>query len=138
MAGFGLDVRDREGGALQIALESLGLLALADIEAGDLATVGADETRVEDAAILRREGRDERPIFLATEGFDLELAVADEAQRHRLHAAGRAGARQLAPEDRREIEADEIIEGAAGQIGIDQRLVDLARVAQRRRAPSPW
>ena len=58
LGGLGLDVRDREGGKLQIALEGLGLLALADIEAGDLLTVGADETRVEHAAILGRERRD--------------------------------------------------------------------------------
>jgi hypothetical protein len=50
------------------------------------------------------------------------LAVADEAQRHRLHASGRARARQLAPQHRRQREADEIIEGAAGEIGVDQRL----------------
>ena len=29
----------------------------------------------------------------AAEGLDLELALADQAQRHRLHAAGRAGSR---------------------------------------------
>ncbi|MCY1293109.1 hypothetical protein D9M70_423570 [compost metagenome] len=45
-----------------------------------------------------------------------------------MHTAGRAGARQLAPEDRRQVEADEIVECAARQIGIDQRDVDVARV----------
>ena len=71
-------------------------------------------------------------VFLADEAFDLGFAVADQPQRHRLHAAGRARARQLAPENGREGEADEIIEGAAGQIGIDQRHVDFARLGHGR------
>ena len=65
------------------------------------------------------------------EPLDLKLAVADDAQRHRLHAARRARARQLAPQHRREGEADEIIERAARPVGVDQRLVDLARMAHR-------
>ena len=57
-----------------------------------------------------------------------ELALADQAQRHRLHAAGRAAARQLAPQHGREGEAHEIIERAARHIGVDQRLVEFARM----------
>ena len=64
--------------------------------------------------------------------LDLALAVADEAQRHRLHAAAERAPGQLAPQHRREREADEIVEGAARQVGVDQRLVDLARLAHRR------
>ncbi len=48
-----------------------------------------------------------------------------------MHPAGRARAGQLAPEHRRQVEADEIVERAAGEIGIDQRGVDLARVLHR-------
>jgi hypothetical protein len=63
-----------------------------------------------------------RPTSIpAVRRLDLELAVADEAQRHRLHAAGRAGAGQLAPQHRRQREADQIVERAARQIGVDQR-----------------
>ena len=65
------------------------------------------------------------------EGLDLHLALDDEAQADRLHPAGRLGAGQFAPEHRREVEADEVIERAAGEIGVDQRLVDLARVLHR-------
>ena len=79
----------------------------------------------------RAKRRDDRPIFLRPEALDLRLAVADEPQRHRLHAAGRAGAGQLSPQHRREREADEIVERAAREIGVDQRLVDRARVAHR-------
>ena len=74
---------------------------------------------------------DDRPVFARDELLDLELAVADDAQRHRLHAARRARARQLAPQHRRQVEADEVVERAAGAVGVDQRFVDLARVAHR-------
>ena len=48
-----------------------------------------------------------------------------------MHAAGRARARQLAPEHRREREADQIVERAAREIGVDQRVVDGARMLHR-------
>ena len=133
-----LDLGDAEGRELQVAAEGFRLRARADVEARDLAAVGADEPRLEDAAVLRRQRRDERPVFARDERLDLELAVADEAQRHRLHAAGRARAGELAPQDRRQREADEVVERAARQVGVDERLVDLARAGAARSAPRPW
>src|SRR6185437_8392238 len=65
----------------------------------------------------------------ALEDLDLGLALADQAQRHRLHPAGRAAAGQLAPQHGREGEADEIVERAAGEVGVDQRLVEIARMS---------
>ena len=79
--------------------------------------------------VFRQRG--DLPVFFRDEALDLGFAVADEAQRHRLHAAGRAGARQLAPQHRRQVEADEIVERAARQIGVDQRHVDIARIGHR-------
>ena len=93
-----------------------------------LLAVGADEARLELLAARRGQRRHQRPIFARDEFLDFELAVADEAQRHRLHAAGGARARELAPQHRREREADEVVERAAGEIGVDQGAVDLARV----------
>ena len=75
--------------------------------------------------------RDDRPIFACDEPLDLDLAVADDAQRNRLHAPRRARARQLAPQHRRQVEADEVVQRPAGAIGVDQRFVDLAGVAHR-------
>ena len=75
--------------------------------------------------------RHQRPVFPRNEFFDFELAVADEPQRHRLHTAGRARAGQLAPQHRRERKADQIIEGAAGEVGVDQGAIDLARMLHR-------
>ena len=131
LGGLGLDRGDGEGRGLQRALEVLGLLARADVEALDFLAVGADQARLEGLVARRRERRDQRPVFPGDEFLDLELAVADQPQRHRLHPAGRARARQLAPEHRRQREADQIVERAAGEIGVDQRAVDLARMLHR-------
>ncbi len=70
-------------------------------------------------------------VLARAERLDLGLALADQAQRDRLHAAGASAARQLAPEHRREGEAHQVVEGAARQIRLDQRLVELARVLHR-------
>ena len=107
------------------------LIAGANVEPGDLPAVGADQACLEGLGPRRRQSCDQRPVFARDELLDFELAVADEAQRDRLHASGRARARQLAPEHRREREADQIVECAARQIGIDQRGVDLAGILHR-------
>ena len=73
------------------------------------------------------------PVFLALESLDLGLALDDQAQGHRLHASGRTRARQLAPQDRREGEAHQVIQRAAGQIGVHQLHVDVARMLHRLR-----
>ena len=74
---------------------------------------------------------DDRPVFARDEFLDLELAVADDPQRDRLDPARRARARKLPPEDRREGEADQIVERAPRPVGVDERLVDLPRTAHR-------
>ena len=127
LGGLGLDADDRELGHIERRLEGLGLGARPDIETADLLAVGADQPGDKGRIRLGLQMGDERPIFAGNEFLDLQLAIADEAQGDRLDAAGRTSARQLAPEDRRQVEADQIVEGAAGEIGIDQRLVDRAR-----------
>ena len=79
----------------------------------------------------RQQRRNQRPVFARNETLDLKLAVADEPQRHRLDPARRSRARQFAPQHRREREADEVIERAAGEIRIDQGMVDVARPLHR-------
>ena len=130
-AGLASTAVTRVGGGFERLLEVLGFRAGADVEALDLLAVGADQTRLEGIAARRQQRRDQRPIFARHEFLDLELAVADQPQRHRLHAAGRAGARQLAPQHGREGEADQIVQRAARHIGVDQRAVDLARMLHR-------
>ena len=91
------------------------------------AEIEAFKPRGERRPVMLESGLD-APIFLRAERLDLALAVDDQAQRDRLDAAGRLGARQLAPQHRRQGESDQVVERPARQIGIDQLLVDLARV----------
>ena len=138
LGGLRLDVRDLERGLVQRRLEGLGLGSRADVEARDFLAVGADEPGDEGRAGRGLQMRDDRPIFARDEALDLELAVADEAQRDRLHAAGRTRAGQFAPQHGRQVEADEIVQRAAGEIGVDQRLVDFARMPHRVEHRRPW
>ena len=126
--GFGFDRGDLERRGFQRLFEIFGFLAASNIEAGDLLAVGADKARFECVIARCQQVGNERPIFPRDEFFDFEFAVANKTQRHRLHAAGRACARQFAPQNGGEREADEIIEGAAREIRIDQRAVDRARM----------
>ena len=70
----------------------------------------------------------ERPVLPFDEFLDLEFAIANEPKGDRLDAARRPGARQFTPQHRRKVEANEIVERTAGQIGIDEGIVDHARV----------
>jgi hypothetical protein len=93
--------------------------------------VGGHEPGFEGIVARRAQQCGDVPVLLGDEPFDLIFAVADQAQGDRLHAARRAGARQLAPKHRREGEADEVIECAAGEIGVDQRNIDVTRIGHR-------
>jgi hypothetical protein len=62
----------------------------------------------------------QRPVFLGLEDGDLVLALADHAQRGALHAACRQAAAHLLPEQRREIESDQVVERAACLLRIDE------------------
>ena len=84
---LGLDGGNREIGGLDRLLQVFGFRAGADVEPLDLLAVGADQPRLEGVAARRRQGRDQRPVFARNEFFDFEFAVADQPQRHRLHAA---------------------------------------------------
>jgi hypothetical protein len=62
---------------------------------------------------------------------DLALAVADEPQRDRLHAARGEPAAHLVPEDRADLVAHQPVEDAPGLLRVDLLLVDLAGVLER-------
>src|SRR3546814_20884931 len=74
-------------------------LFVADAEPVDLLALESDETRQE-LRPVRLQGRRDAPIFLCPEQLDLALAIDDQAERHRLHPAGRLGAGTLAPHKR--------------------------------------
>ena len=135
---FRLDRRHLEHSVFKIAGERFRLGARTNIEALDLLSVGADQARFEDLVARCRQLGDDRPVFFGDEFLDFELAVAHKTQRDGLHATGGAGARQLAPEHRRECEADEVIKRAAGEIGIDQVRRRSGVDASSPRSPPAW
>ena len=128
LGGLRFNRVDLEGLAPDRLLDGPRRGLVLDVELVELLASNGVEGRLELLALRRHEGAVDGPVFLRAEGLDLELAVADQAQRHRLHPARGARARQLAPQDGREGEADEIVEGAAGEIGIDQGHVHVAGV----------
>ncbi len=71
----------------------------------------------------------QRPVFARHEGFDFQLALDDHAERGRLHAAGGKPGTDLLPQQRRQVEADQIVQRAPRLLGVDQVGRDLARVA---------
>jgi hypothetical protein len=90
LAGFGLDAAHREGGELQILLEGLGLVALADVEAGDLLAVRAHEAARSNTRPLGGAGVATMDQYSC--GLKVSISSSrsqDEAQGHRLHAARR-------------------------------------------------
>ena len=96
-----LDAGNREAGRLDRFLEIFGFRARANVEALNLLAVGADQPRLECFGARGRHGRDQRPVFARDEFFDLQFAVADQPQCHRLHSAGGTCAGQFAPQHRR-------------------------------------
>ena len=126
--GFCLHRCDGENRLVEGLLEVGGVLAGADVEPGDLFAIGTNQPGDERRVLHRVQMRQQGPVFAGDEFLDFKLALADQPQGHRLHPAGRARARQLAPQYRREVEANEIIQRPAGEIGIDQAGIDLARV----------
>ena len=128
--GLGLDRLDREIAVEHRLLGAQRIAFVADREAIELGALELRQPRGERGAVMLHIGRD-GPIFLRLEDVDLALALDDQAERHRLDAAGGLGTGQLAPQHRREREADEVIERAAGAIGVDQIVVELARVLHR-------
>ena len=117
---------DGEAGGLDGGLGGFGGGLVAQVELGQALGLMLDQAGHEGVAPGRHVGVD-RPVFLGLEPLDLELAVDDQAQGHRLHPAGRARTRQLAPQHRRKGEAHQVVQGAAGEVGLDQLHVDVPR-----------
>ncbi len=126
-----LEVLDRELAALDQVEGALGGGFVGEIEAVQLLAVEPGKAGREGLVARRREGRLDAPIFARQEGVDLGFALADQAQRHRLDPAGRARALELAPQHRREREADQVVERPARLVGVDQADIEVARMLHR-------
>ena len=78
------------------------------------------------------EQRLDRPVLDRLERADLALALDDQSQRDRLHAAGGQSLLDGLPEHRARLVADEAIEHAPRLLRLDLLLVDLARRSRSR------
>ena len=83
-----LHALDDEAPAFQRCLEPHGGGFIGDIEFLELLAVDCREAGEEGFVLQGGKLGCERPIFLGLEGLDFGFAVADEPQRHGLHAAG--------------------------------------------------
>ena len=128
---LGLDVRDRKPRRRHRAFHGRSrrrLVTEAEIREFFVAEVG--EPRAEPDSLRRRELGHDRPIFARGERLNLELTLADEAQRNRLHPSRRSRAGQLAPQHWGQRETDQIVERPPRLLGIDEIHVEVAWVLQ--------
>ena len=126
-----LDAFDAEGLSADRIAISVRCRLVRNVEFVELLAAARHEACLDLLIGGRAKDGFDRPIFAGLERFDLRLAVHHEAKRHRLHPACRARARQFPPEHGRKREAHEIVERAAGEVSVNQRLVDGARMGER-------
>ena len=68
------------------------------------------------------------PVFLGLEGFDLLLAVVDDADGHALDAARRQTAPDFPPQEGAQLIAHQTVQHTAGLLGVEEVFVDGAGV----------
>ena len=128
------DLADRQlaiGRLLQRFAGGMCRALVGQVELFELLAVKARELGAE-FAVGMPQIRLDGPVFARIEGFDLLLALDDHAQRRALHATGGQAALHLAPQHRRQVEADQVVQRAARLLGIDQVDRKLARMLDRR------
>src|SRR5262249_49506888 len=105
--------------AFDRALNLARLSFIAEAELLDLLTAVFQQLQRERLGAERPIAVD-RPVFLRNEGRDLCFTLADHPQRRALHTSGRETLAHFLPQQRREVEANEIVERATRLLGIDQ------------------
>ena len=90
-----------------------------------------DELGFELRRLLAGERREQVPVFLRHELRNFLLAIANQLQRDRLHAARAQAAADLVPQQRADLVADEPIEHAPRLLRIDHLQIDRARMLHR-------
>ena len=130
--GLGLDTGDLQRARGDGRHRQFSGLGRGNVEFRQLPPTQNGQRRLELLPARGGENGLHRPVFLGAEGLDLHLALDDQAQADRLHAARRFCPRQFAPQHRRQGKAHKVIQRPARQIGIDQRGIDLARGLHRR------
>jgi len=125
-----VDAEDGElaaGGLLERAHGLAGCALAREAELLDFAAPILHELRRELLLRVHELGID-GPILPRLEGGDLVLALADHAQRRALHASGGEIGADLFPQERRQVEAHEEIEGAPRLLRVHEINRDPARM----------
>ena len=125
---FALDRTDGEGAGFDGGLRRHGQGFVVQVELVEALAVQMGQAGGEGRVAGGEEQRLDRPVFAGAENLDLGFAVADQAEGDGLHAAGAAAAGQFPPQYRGQGEAHQVVQRAAGHVGLDQRLVEFARV----------
>ncbi len=115
--------------ALLISPQGVEVAALGDAPSVDGLEAGDQRRRVGGVSrAAGREGAGEVPVLGGAERDALAFPLDDEAGGDGLDAARRQLRHDLLPQDRRDFVAVEAVEDAAGLLGVDELLVQLARV----------
>ncbi len=123
-----LDRSHGERTGLDSRLGARGQFRVVEVELIELLAVQVGQPGSKGRALRRGEGCLHRPVLARPENLDLGFALTDQPQRHGLHAPGAAAAGQLAPQHGAQREPHQIVQRAAGHVGLDQRLIQLTRV----------
>ena len=110
--------------------DTVRVLGVADVEFLQVLVFQAHQAAEEFLARLRQVGLD-GPVLLGPERLDLALALDDHAQRRALHPAGRQAGPDESPQQRRQVEADQVVERPPRLLRVDQVHRKLARVRHR-------
>ena len=110
----------------QAVARCMRVFFVGQVELLEFLAAQAGQARGEALHRVRAVGFD-RPVFARLERFDFLFALADHAQRRRLHAPGRQAALHLAPQHRRQVEADQVIQRPTRLLRIDQVVRQLPR-----------
>ncbi len=98
------------------------------LAAGDPVAVDGDERGLEDLVVVGGETGGDVPVVGGAEGHAGPFALDDDPGGDGLDAPGRQARHDLLPQHRADLVAVEAVEDAAGLLGVDEVLVELARV----------
>ena len=120
--------------ALRVAFELLahgvGARLVGNVELLEFFPVEMGELGGE-SLVVGAEIRLDGPVLANDKPLDFVLAFADQPQRRTLDPTGRQSAANLLPQQGREVESHQVIEGAPRLLGIDQRGRQLAGIIHR-------
>ena len=125
---FAFDVCHRKFLRFDFGLGGERLFFRIDVELFEFFAVKHDQPRFDQRLFGGKQFGVDRPVFFGFEVLDFDFPLTDQAKRNRLYPAGGFRPRQLAPQNRRQVEAYQIVERAPRHIGGNQIVVNLTRV----------